>query len=128
MGKYIDAINKGISRGNARTEAREIVANRLRFLRDKNGYTQKQLAELANIDPATYAGYENKISTPALSALIRIADIYEISLDYLAGRTDNLNGLYASEFKEITDNSSDELLRRISALETEMKKVKENIS
>jgi len=124
MGKYSDAVKKGIARGMARTETREIVAERLRTLRTKNNYTQKQIAELTNIDPTTYAGYENKISTPALSALVRLADEYNVSLDYITGRTEDLGGIKAKEEK---DSEEIQIIDRMSQIEEELKILKAKI-
>lgn len=123
MGKkevYAEAWKKGVDRGHALTETRETVSDRLRVLRDQKRYTQKQVAELSNIDPTTYAGYENKISTPSLAGLVRIADVYEVSLDYLAGRTDNPRGLYAAQPEKHASLSDAEINSRFEKIEREL--------
>ena len=102
--EYAEAFKKGKERGNAITEMRITVAERLRTIRMQHGYTQKDIADLANINQTTYSGYENKISQPTVAVLTRIADVYDVSLDYLAGRTDNIYGLYATAEHE-TDSS-----------------------
>ena len=129
MGKkevYIDAWKKGVDRGQSLTETRETVSDKLRTLRDQYRYTQRQIAELANIDPTTYAGYENKISTPNLASLVRIADVYMVSLDYLAGRTDNPRGLYAEQ-AERHEQVSDDINSRFEKLENELFLLKEKL-
>ncbi len=65
-----------------------VFAIRLRQLRKKHKLIQKQMAELLDITVATYSNYENGIYTPDLESAIRIADYFEVSLDYLVGRTD----------------------------------------
>ena len=59
---------------------------RLRDLREDHDLKQETLAEELGIRQTTYSKYElGKIAVPA-SALIRIADFYHVSLDYLVGR------------------------------------------
>ena len=130
MGKkavYVDAWKKGVDRGNAITETRETVSDKLRILREQYRYTQKQVAELANIDPTTYAGYENKISTPGLAVLVRLADVYEVSLDYIAGRTDNPRGLYAEQTDGHIQASDNDINIRFEKLEKELTLLKEKL-
>lgn len=123
--EYAEAFKKGKERGNAITEMRITVAERLRTIRMQHGYTQKDIADLANINQTTYSGYENKISQPTVAVLTRIADVYDVSLDYLAGRTDNIYGLYATAEHE-TD-SSRELVDRMKMIEEELTNLKNKI-
>lgn len=61
---------------------------RIRNLREDNDTPQQKLAEYLNIKQTTYSKYElGKINVP-VDALIKIADYYSVSLDYLVGRTD----------------------------------------
>ncbi len=60
---------------------------RLRILRRQANLTQLQLAEILNIERATYSNYENENRTPPLDVLIRLADFYHLTLDSLV-RTD----------------------------------------
>ena len=130
MGKkevYAEAWKKGVDRGNSITETRETVSEKLRELREQKRYTQKQVAELSNIDPTTYAGYENKISTPSLASLTRIADVYEVSLDFLAGRTDNPLGLYAAQSEEHEVARDIDINSRFEMLESEIRQLKDKL-
>ena len=67
---------------------KEIVAKRLRECRRKAGYTQMQAAVYSDITEMAYVNYEAARRLPKLDILVRIADIYKVSLDHLAGRTD----------------------------------------
>ncbi len=59
---------------------------RIRDLREDNDKKQIELAKYLNIDQSTYSDYENgKINIP-IEQLIKIADFYNVSLDYLVGR------------------------------------------
>ena len=62
------------------------VGNNIRKLRKKHGMNQKELAEKLNIRRQTVSAYEREVSTPDIYTLIRIADIFSVSLDELAGR------------------------------------------
>ena len=73
---------------------REILAQRLRDCRAKFGYTQIQAATYADITERAYANYELAKQMPKLDILIRIADVYKVSIDYLVGRTDEPNVNY----------------------------------
>lgn len=59
--------------------------NRLRLLREERGLTQKQVAEALEINPRTYASYENNEREPNSEILISISNLFDISVDYLLG-------------------------------------------
>lgn len=61
---------------------------RLRAMRIKRNFTQPQLADMLNVALRTYQGYEGGTRSPSFSTLIKIADILDVSLDYLLGRDD----------------------------------------
>lgn len=63
-------------------------SERLLLLRQENSLSQKACAQKLQISPRAYAYYETGEREPQLSVLVRIADFYGVSLDYLAGRTD----------------------------------------
>lgn len=63
--------------------------NRLKQLRNKKGLSQKELTERLNINRSTYARYETSATQPDYETLERLADFYEVSVDYILGRTDN---------------------------------------
>ncbi len=62
---------------------------RIRDLREDKDLTQKQVADMLFINRRTYAAYENGINSMTPETLIKIADLYEVSIDYLLERTDN---------------------------------------
>lgn len=63
---------------------------RLREMRNKRGLTQQGLADSLNIALITYQKYEQGVRSPSFSCLIRLADILDVSIDYLMGRDDFL--------------------------------------
>lgn len=64
------------------------MAERLRQLRKERGLTQWEAAVYCDITENTYQNHELMTREPKLDILIRIADLYGVSLDYLVGRTD----------------------------------------
>ena len=111
-----EAWNRGVRLGEDRIVSREIIAARLREIRNRRGYKQIDIADKTDLNAVTYGGYENGISTPHISVLIRIANVYGVSLDYLAGRTDNEKGLYAETHEK-------EVSERLSELEAAVKRL-----
>ena len=65
------------------------MAKRLKQCRKEAGLTQQEVAIYSNITEKAYQNYELMTRKPKLEILIRIADTFNVSLDYLAGRTDN---------------------------------------
>ena len=61
---------------------------RLKALRKEKGITQKQLAEAIGLTERGLQGYEIKDRKPGYDALIALADYFDVSLDYLVGRSD----------------------------------------
>lgn len=60
---------------------------RIRDMREDADLTQAQVAELLGIAQTVYSRYERGYQTIPLPLLIRLADQYQVSLDYLTGRT-----------------------------------------
>lgn len=61
---------------------------RIRNLRIDNGYTQTQIADIVNVKQNTYSQYEIGTLNYPIDVLIKLADFYNVSIDYLLGRTD----------------------------------------
>jgi len=60
----------------------------IRNLRIDRGLTQKQIAEYLHIKQNTYSQYEIGVLNYPLDTVIRLADFYGVSVDYLLGRTE----------------------------------------
>lgn len=67
---------------------RNILVKRLRERRKEKGLTQCQVAIYCDITEKAYQNYELMAREPKLEILIKIADLFDVSLDYLVGRTD----------------------------------------
>lgn len=66
-----------------------ILAKRLKKLRSTSGLSQREFARLFNMSPSTLAMYETGRREPDYNILSKLADYYNVSTDYLLGRTDN---------------------------------------
>ena len=62
---------------------------RLVELRKKRGMSQLYLAMELNMSQNTISRYETGAREPSIAHLIQIADYFNVSIDYLVGRTDN---------------------------------------
>lgn len=62
---------------------------RLKELRKKKGLSQLRLATELNTTQNTVSRYETGEREPGIDELIKIADYFNVSVDYLIGRTEN---------------------------------------
>ncbi|WP_180968216.1 helix-turn-helix domain-containing protein [Cytobacillus massiliigabonensis] len=69
----------------------ETFAHRFKHLREKMGWTQEDVAEKLGLSRPTIAGYESeeKNRTPREETLLRIADLFDTTIDFLLGRTND---------------------------------------
>lgn len=63
----------------------ETLGERLKELRGKRNLLQKEVAGDLNILAQTYSRYENDLRYPNIEQLIKIAEYYNVSTDYLLG-------------------------------------------
>ncbi len=62
---------------------------RLKELREKRHLSQTRLSMDLNMNQNTISRYENGIRQADYETLLRFADYFDVSIDYLLGRTDN---------------------------------------
>ena len=60
---------------------------RIRDLREDHDLTQQQVAEILGTSQTMYARYERGANELPIRHLIRLAELYEVSTDYILGRT-----------------------------------------
>lgn len=63
--------------------------NRLKELREKRELLGKDLAKIMSVEPATITNWEKGNRFPKDDVLVKIADYFDCSTDYLLGRTDD---------------------------------------
>lgn len=61
---------------------------RLQQLREKKRISRKVLSELCGLNHEAVRRYEREEAEPTLHSLIAIADFFEVTIDYLVGRTE----------------------------------------
>lgn len=62
------------------------IADNIRFFRKANNLTQEELSKQLGGSKNLVSNYENRISTPDIYTLVKLADIFDITLDELVGR------------------------------------------
>lgn len=65
----------------------DYMQNRLKELRKNRGYTQISIQMQTGIEQALLSKYENYERTPPTETLVRLADFYNVSVDYILCRT-----------------------------------------
>lgn len=74
-----------------------ILGTRLRSLRRESGQTQEYIADLIGVQRVTYSAYEVGRIVPPYKTILKLADTYRVTVDYLMGQ---------SNFKTYDINSS----------------------
>lgn len=88
----------------------EIVGKRLRLLREGVKLSQKKIADMIGISQVSINRYESGAGEPPFKTLLWYADHFDVSLDYIFGRTDQPQGKLYEYQPKIIENS-DELKR-----------------
>lgn len=89
-------------------------AERLKTLRKQVKLTQAQIAEKLNISQQAYASWEQGVKKPTQDNLVKIAQILNVSVDYLVGNSeeksdelDNIELLFRMNSKGLTDEEKE---------------------
>jgi transcriptional regulator with XRE-family HTH domain len=98
-----------------------IFSLRIRELRLKKNISQLKVARLSGVSKSSYNYYELDDRKPTLDAIIKLADFFEVSADYLIGRTNDPDEIRITnlpeEYKEMGINhisvSLDNLIKMI---------------
>lgn len=95
--------------------------NRIKELRNERGITQAELAKILQISDRAVGYYENGDREPDYTMLLKIAEFFDVSIDYLLGRVDIRNssalpnetdfhvGLSKSEEGTLTEDEKEEI-------------------
>ena len=84
------------------------VAERLRHLRESVKLSQMKMAEIVGVKQSSLNRYELNQASPTFETLTRYADYFDVSMDYIFGRTDNPQGkLY--EYKPRVEQNDPEM-------------------
>ena len=83
----------------------KIVAKRLKQLRESVKLSQMKLCTLNGCNQSSLTRYENDQAVPPLKLLLWYADYFDVSLDYIFGRTDKPQGILYNYNPKITADS-----------------------
>ena len=88
-------------RGGERNNMIIELGEKLKALRTENHLRQDQVARLVNVEKSSISMYETGMRQPSYATLVRLANVFNVSTDYLLGRTNSspvdLSGLTAAE-------------------------------
>lgn len=70
---------------------RERIGRTIKALRQTYKYTQTEIAKKLSVAQQTYAGYETGKHEPSIETIIRLCDIFNVTMDYLTGRWDGID-------------------------------------
>lgn len=91
--------------------------NRIKDLREDADKLQKEIATDLKTNVTQYRRYESGEREPLFNFIIKLAEYYNVSLDYIAGRTNDKRGLTRSELSSFDT----ELLKKIHTLSNEQR-------
>lgn len=101
-----------------KTDFKISLGNRIKYLRNLNSITQEELGKKLNVGKTTIANYESGYSEPESEKISMLANIFNISTDYLLGKTIYKNSkeyesevnLMLQKLKELPDNVRNRML------------------
>ena len=88
---------------------------KLKLLRVKYGYSQKQVADKVNISPSIISGYETGERTPSTDVLLSLSNIYNCSVDYLLGKQ-NIEPPIILDTEGLTDKQIQAIITLIDSM------------
>ena len=93
-------------------------------LRTEQNLSQRSIAKEMHVSQGTYNNWENARTQPSIEQLIALADFFDVSVDYLIGRSDEYNAL-ASPARNRLSLDEQKLITSIRALSPEAKKLRQ---
>lgn len=93
--------------------------NRIAELREQKGWTQEELATTIGISRAALSHYEKNRRKPDFETLTQLADLFQVSIDYLIGRTNQSQHPIDPEVQQFTEQlelSDAEILEKFSLM------------
>lgn len=107
--------------------------NRLKFLRNEKGENLKKIAKYLNVSIQTISNYENEKRDMTPETIIKLAEYFDVSTDYLLGKTDVRNYdkdeqefrfAYHKEMEGLTDEEIADALRFYKEMKKRVEKDK----
>ena len=111
---------------SARRQRKEAVAQRLNQLREKSGLRQRDVAEKIGVNVITLSGYEVGRSEPPEEVMVRLADLYEVSLDYLLCRT-NTRIQFQKDTYRIIEAEQEQLQKQLENIKQQLQDIEKKL-
>lgn len=92
---------------------------RIKELREINGFSQKKLSEMIKTSQRNISRWENEENEPTYSQLIKIADIFKVSIDYLVEREDDTGNIIIKTEKQKLTHKEERLLQLFNQLDND---------
>ncbi len=86
--------------------------NRIRDLREDKDLRQIDVAEATGIDQKTLSNYETGKTNPDSYSIIKLADFFEVTTDYILG------------YSDINIKTNEDIIKRLTRIETEIQTIK----
>ena len=90
------------------------IADRIRYLRDKAGYTQTYLAKRLGISRSAVNSWEMSLSSPSLANILEMTQIFHVGADYLLSISDKM----LIDISSLTNEEREIILKLINCFET----------
>ena len=65
------------------------IADRIQYLRKQKGYSQEELSDKVGVSRQAVSKWESEQSTPDLEKVIAMSELFEVTTDYILGRTND---------------------------------------
>lgn len=79
---------------------KETIGSRLRHVRERSGYSQKEVSALTGITNVNISRYELDQTSPTLETIRKLAELYQVSLDYIFMVTDKPDRIKPGELSD----------------------------
>ncbi len=94
---------------------RSSLSAKLEALRKKKGLTQKDVADILKVNRTTYTKYETGVTEPNISALRKLAEIFEVDLNSLLA-DDDIFAVVSDSYVNFEDNKTHEFIKLFNKL------------
>jgi transcriptional regulator with XRE-family HTH domain len=102
---------------------KSFINNRLTEIREEYGYNMKQVAEGIDMKPDSYRNYETGRLQPSVDTILKLAEFYGVTTDYLLGRTPKEDHIQAIADENGLCEMEEAYFRRYMELKPEVRKV-----
>lgn len=86
---------------------------RLKKLRLEKKLTAKEFGEIFSLAESTISGYENGNRKPDMETLMKFADFFEVSMDYLYGREQKQENIFFFDMEGLSQEEIEDIKRHI---------------